>query len=89
MFKDWRALICFGSRVEVEEGEDVGEGVGGRGSVTDVVMVGKRRMRRNGSKSGLMAQWQERKTCGGVVCAEEKQCGMFETLSESKVMANG
>lgn len=44
----------------MEEGEEVGEGVGGRGSVTDMVMVGKRRMRKNGSKSGgggLMAQW--------------------------------
>lgn len=26
----------------------------------------------------------KRKTCGGVVCAEEKQCGMFETLSEGR-----
>lgn len=67
MLRDCKAVICFGSRVEVEvEGEDgfeddddggeVGDGVGGRGREGDgVVMVGKRmKMKRVKRSGGVM-----------------------------------
>lgn len=66
MLRDCRAVICLGSRVDfdegVEGGDDVGEGVGGRGREGDdevVMVVVEKRKRERMKRSGFMVKKHE------------------------------